>query len=77
MDKNTVVKFTDRQEIADPLIELLRQGARELLQKAVEAELLAFMEEFQGRRLNDGRVAVVRNGFLRGCSKLCVSQVAS
>ncbi len=64
MDKNTVVEFTDRQETADPLTKLLRRGARELLQKAVEAELLTFMEEFQGRRLDDGRAAVVRNGFL-------------
>ncbi|WP_299947009.1 hypothetical protein [uncultured Microbulbifer sp.] len=44
MEKNTVVEFTDRQETADPLTELLHRGARELLQKAVEAGLLTFME---------------------------------
>ena len=64
MDKNTVVEFTGRQEEADPLTELLRRGARELLQKAIEAELSTFMEGFQDRCLDDGRAAVVRNGYL-------------
>ncbi|MFS1525028.1 transposase, partial [Microbulbifer sp. 2304DJ12-6] len=64
MDKNTVVEFAGRHETVDPLTGLLRRGARELLQKAVEAELSTFMEEFQNRRLGDGRAAVVRNGYL-------------
>ncbi|MCO1337123.1 transposase, partial [Microbulbifer sp. OS29] len=64
MDKNTVVEFAGRQEGVDPLTELLRRGARELLQKAVEAELSTFMEDFQDRHLDDGRAAVVRNGYL-------------
>ncbi|WP_205828082.1 transposase [Microbulbifer sp. SH-1] len=64
MDKNTVVEFTGRQEATDPLTELLRRGARELLQKAVEAELSTFMKGFQDRLLEDGRAAVVRNGYL-------------
>lgn len=64
MDKNTVVGFAGRQETADPLTELLRWGARELLQQAVKAELSTSMEAFQDRRLDDGRAAVVRNGYL-------------
>ncbi|WKD51675.1 hypothetical protein M8T91_11020 [Microbulbifer spongiae] len=64
MDKNTAVELAGRQETVDPLTELLRRGAQELLQKAVEAELSTFMEEFQSRRLGDGRAAVVRNGYL-------------
>ncbi|WP_373565880.1 hypothetical protein [Microbulbifer okhotskensis] len=64
MDKNTVVDFAGRQKGVDPLTELLRRGARELLQKEVEAELSTFMEGFQDRRLGDGRSAVVRNGYL-------------
>ncbi|MDP5211057.1 transposase [Microbulbifer sp. 2205BS26-8] len=64
MDKNTVVEFTGRQETADPLTELLRRGARELLQQAIEAELSTFMEGFKNRRLDDDRAAVVRNGHL-------------
>ncbi len=39
MNKNNVVELTGREEIADPLTELLREGARDLIQQAVEAEL--------------------------------------
>lgn len=63
MSKSTVVTFTGRDEISDPLTDLLRQGARELIQKAVEAELIHYLEGFEGRRLGDGRAAVVRNGY--------------
>lgn len=62
MSKGNVVEFTGREEIDDPLTDLLRRGARDLIHQAVEAELAEFMEAFQGRRLADGRAAVVRNG---------------
>jgi putative transposase len=62
MSKNNVVEFAGREEISDPLTEMLRRGARELIQKAVEAELSEFMEGFSDRRLEDRRAAVVRNG---------------
>lgn len=64
MNKNTVVEFARRDEATDPLTEMLRKGARELIQQAVEAELAAFLEGYQNRRLEDGRAAVVRNGHL-------------
>lgn len=51
-------------KIADPLHELLRQGARDLIAKAVEAELATFLDQYAGQRLDDGRQAVVRNGYL-------------
>ena len=63
MSKSNVVDFASREEIGDPLTELLRQGARDLIQQAVEAELSAFMATFGDRRLDDGRAAVVRNGY--------------
>ena len=63
MSKSTVVEFSGREAIGDPLTELLRRGARELIHQAVEAELSAFMAAFQGRRLEDGRAAIVRNGY--------------
>ena len=46
----------------DPLTELLRSGARDLLRQAVEAELQAFLDDYADHRLADGRRAVVRNG---------------
>src|SRR5699024_10266008 len=48
----------------DPLHELLRRGARDLLAQAVEAELQTFLEQQANRQLDDGRQAVVRNGYL-------------
>jgi transposase-like protein len=54
-----------RNKIADPLTDLLRDGARLLLAQAVEAELQAFMDQHAGR-LKDGRGSVVRNGYLPG-----------
>ncbi len=49
-------------ESADPLTELLRRGARDLLRQAVEAELQAFLDQHADQTLDDGRRAVVRNG---------------
>jgi transposase-like protein len=48
----------------DGLSEFLRNGARELLFNAVQAELESFLEEYSSLRMMDGRRAVVRNGFL-------------
>ena len=51
-------------QVTDPLHELLRQGARDLIAKAVEAELASFLAQTADQRLDDGRQAVVRNGYL-------------
>jgi len=53
-------------EVSDPLHELLRQGARDLIAKAVEAELATFLAQYADTTLDDGRQAVVRNGYLPG-----------
>ena len=50
-------------EAEDPLTELLRRGARDLLMQAVEAELQAFPGDYADHTLDDGRRAVVRNGY--------------
>ena len=61
---------TDSQSCApvdpaqDPLSELLRRGARDLIRQAVEAELQAFLDAHNEVRLTDGRAGVVRNGYL-------------
>ena len=62
MDNTTIIEFSGRDAVADPLTDLLRKGARELLQTAVEAELDAFLSQFAERRTSDGRAAVARNG---------------
>ena len=51
-------------EIGLSLEDLIRRGARDLLQGAVEAELAEMLAVFAQVRLLDGRRAVVRNGHL-------------
>lgn len=50
--------------VEDPLTEVLRQGAKELIRKAVESELSEMLSVYSDVRLLDGRPAVVRNGYL-------------
>lgn len=55
---------TPETVISDPLTELLRVGARELIAQAIEAELQSLLAEHANHRLADGRMALVRNGYL-------------
>lgn len=65
MSNNTVIEFKKPGDPpTDMLTGLLRDGARRLIREAVEAELEAFLAEFEQKRLPDGRQAVVRNGYL-------------
>ena len=36
MNKDTVVRFRKKDEVVEPLVELLRSGAHELISRAVE-----------------------------------------
>ncbi len=64
MSRNNVVKLAGRDTIIDPLTELLRSGAEQLIYQAVEAELLELLAEHVERRTEDGKTGVVRNGHL-------------
>jgi transposase-like protein len=48
----------------DPLHDLIRQGARDLIARAVEAELEGLLSQYADLTTPDGRQAVVRNGHL-------------
>ena len=48
----------------DPLTDLLRKGARDLIAQAVEAELNAFLEAHVGQTDAVGRRRLVRHGHL-------------
>jgi len=63
MSKNNVVSLSGRETFSDTVTDLLKTGAQKLLQQAIEAELQQFMQQFEGRRLEDGRAGVVRNGY--------------
>lgn len=64
MNKSTVIALEDRAESLDPLTELLRVGARQLIEQAVETELQELLAAHADRLLADGRAGVVRNGYL-------------
>ena len=60
---SNIFEIEPQSDANDALTGLLRQGARDLIHRAVQAELTEFLEAFETRRLNDGRQAVVRNGY--------------
>ena len=57
-----IVRLRQPTEIDDPLTEVLRAGARQLLAQAVEIEAEAFLAAMQDLRLPDGRARLVRHG---------------
>jgi len=63
MKDDNVVALAKPAEADDPLTELLRQGARHLIQQAVEAELSVLLNQHVGRVNDQGCAAVVRNGY--------------
>jgi len=64
MKKNNVLEFAGRDTIFDPLTALLRSGAQQLINQAVEAELEELLNQHSGRRTGGGNAVVVRNGHL-------------
>ena len=48
----------------NPLEETLREGARKLLQQAIENEVQEFLDKFKDQKTEDGRRPIVRNGYL-------------
>jgi putative transposase len=63
MKKDTVVELRRPERDEDLLSTMLRDGAQRLVAQAVRAEFDEFLARFSGERTEDGRAAVVRNGF--------------
>ncbi len=63
MSNDTVIPLRQPGTIEDPLTEVLRAGARELLAKAVEAEVEDFIAAHAKLRTPDGLQRVVRHGY--------------
>ncbi len=67
MTQDNLVEFKTpetEETFSDALSELLRQGARQIIAQAVEAELSEFLGQYRGLKDERGRQAVVRNGYL-------------
>jgi len=64
MSNDTIIPFRKPDEFEDPLTEMLRTGARQLIAQAVEAELAGFLAEHEGWTDEQGRRQILRNGYL-------------
>ena len=63
MSNDTVVAFEKPEFGRDLLTELLRNGAQQLIEQAVQAELDELLGSYCGIRTAEGHAGVVRNGY--------------
>lgn len=64
MSKDNVNEWGCTGSFSDSLTDLLKNGARALIQKAIEEELQAFLNPYDKVTDLEGRKTVVRNGYL-------------
>jgi putative transposase len=62
-ETSNIVALRQPDGIDDPLTNILRSGARQLLAQAVEIEVEAFLATVKDLKLADGRARVVRHGY--------------
>ena len=63
MDKNNVISLPNRDDFQDALTELIRDGARQILACAFNAEVSEFLDRFKDQTTEQGHRAVVRSGY--------------
>jgi len=64
MNKDKQNQQNGLEEIGMNLDDLVRRGARQVIQQAIEAELAQLLEQYENVKTLHGRQAVVRNGYL-------------
>jgi transposase-like protein len=64
MKKDTSQQSVEQSEVGLSLEDLIRRGARDLIQKAIEVEVQQLLAEYENVRTLHGQRAVVRNGYL-------------
>ena len=64
MKDHTIVQLVQPGSFADPLTDVLRNGARALLAQAIEAEVADFLHQHASHKTAVGRQRVVRHGHL-------------
>ena len=62
MTESTVVFLPSSEGVEDPLTEVVRAGARQLVRHAVEAEVAALLAAYADHRTETGRRRLVRHG---------------
>lgn len=67
MSQDNLIEFKTPEPsgtFSDALTELVRQGAKQIIAQAVEAEISEFLKQYQDLKDEQGRQTVVRNGYL-------------
>ena len=65
MREDTITALPDPSRFsADPLTDLIRSGARQLIEQALEAELSTLLAQFSNETTEDGHARLVRHGHL-------------
>ena len=64
MSNDNVVSLSAPAQVSDPLTDVLRAGARRLIEAAVSAEFEEYLSALVQEKLPDGRQRVARNGYL-------------
>jgi len=62
-ETSNIVALCQSDDVDDPLTNILRAGARQLLAQAVEIEVETFLATVKDLKLADGRARVVRHGY--------------
>ena len=63
METDNILDFGGREEISDPLTELIRKSARKMIAAAIEEEVAVYLAQNASRRSSCGHAGVVRNGY--------------
>ncbi len=65
MKQDTVIELKKPETfINDPITELVRQGSRDILFKALEIEIDSFISLYADLKDGQGRQRITRNGYL-------------
>ena len=67
MSKDNVLALRNpgiASEVSDVLTQVLRDGAQQMLARAIEAEVAEFLERYRFDNDDAGRQRMVRNGYL-------------
>ena len=65
MHDDTIPRLPDPSGFgSDPFTDILRHGARKLIEQAIQAELTTLLAAFSTEKLEDGRARLVRHGYL-------------
>lgn len=65
MTRDAITALPDPKRFSpDPLTDLMRSGARQLIEQALEAELGALLAQFSNETTGEGHARIVRHGHL-------------